>query len=219
MELNGKSAILQKSATLQPEFQKGHGFKAVIKFYRNVIQFWNPGDVFGNADHLLEPGEKEVRNPQIVAAFRRLGLCEQAGTGIRMVLNQWQALGHLEPEYDNDRSRKTFEIRLPLAKDQVAPQVTGEVTPPVTLPVTLPVTPPVKRLIDLLGEKGKLGAGAIREALGLKDRTHVWNTYIVPALEAELIEYTIPEKPNSRLQKYRLTDKGKEWVEQNQAEK
>ncbi len=136
-----------------------------------------------------------------------------------MVLNQWQALGHLEPEYDNDRSRKTFEIRLPLAKDQVAPQVTGEVTPPVTPPVTLPVTPPVKRLIDLLGEKGKLGAGAIREALGLKDRTHVRNTYIVPALEAELIEYTIPEKPNSRLQKYRLTDKGKEWVEQNQAEK
>ena len=81
------------------------------------------------------------------------------------------------------------------------------------------VTPPVKRLIDLLGEKKKLGAGAIREALGLKDRTHVRNTYIVPALEAELIEYTIPEKPNSRLQKYRLTDKGKEWVEQNQAEK
>ncbi len=45
-----------------------------------------------------------------------------------MVLNQWQALGHLEPEYDNDRSRKTFEIRLPLAKDRVTPPV----TPPVS---------------------------------------------------------------------------------------
>ena len=32
---------------------------------------------------------------------------------MRMVLNQWQALGHPEPEYDNDRSRKAFEIRLP----------------------------------------------------------------------------------------------------------
>ena len=160
-------------------------------------------DVFGNADHLLEPGEKEVRNPQIVAAFRRLGLCEQAGTGMGMMLNQWKALGHLEPEYDNDRSRKAFEIRLPLAKE----------------PVTGEVTPPVKRLIDLIAEKGELGAGAIREAFGLKDRTHVRNTYIAPALEAELIEYTIPEKPNSRLQKYRLTNKGKEWVEQNQAEK
>ncbi|RZB29896.1 MAG: hypothetical protein SRB1_02176 [Desulfobacteraceae bacterium Eth-SRB1] len=61
------------------------------------------------------------------AAFRRLGLCEQAGTGMRMVLNQWQVLGHPEPEYDNDRSRKAFEIRLPLAKEPATEQVTGEV--------------------------------------------------------------------------------------------
>ena len=128
-----------------------------------------------------------------------------------MVLSQWQALGHPVPEYDNDRSRKTFEIRLPLVKKQVTGEVAGEVTPP--------VTPPVKRLINLLGEKGKLGAGAIREAFGLKDRTHVRNSYIAPALEAELIEYTIPDKPRSSKQKYRLTDRGKKWIEQNQAEK
>ena len=28
-------------------------------------------------------------------------------------------------------------------------------------------------------------------------------------VDGELIEYTIPEKPNSRLQKYRLTENGK----------
>ncbi len=33
--------------------------------------------------------------------------------------------------------------------------------------------------------------------------------YLRPALEAELIARTIPEKPNSRLQQYRLTDKGR----------
>jgi ATP-dependent DNA helicase RecG len=37
--------------------------KAVIKFFRDGIQFWNPGDVFGNDSRLMEPGEKEVRNP------------------------------------------------------------------------------------------------------------------------------------------------------------
>jgi len=30
---------------------------------------------------------------------------------------------------------------------------------------------------------------------------------------------TIPDKPKSSKQKYRLTDKGKEWVEHNHAEK
>jgi predicted transcriptional regulator len=46
--------------------------------------------------------------------------------------------------------------------------------------------------------------------LNLKDRTHVSERYIDPALAQGLIEMTIPAKPNSRLQKYRLTDKGRE---------
>jgi hypothetical protein len=39
--------------------------------------------------------------------------------------------------------------------------------------------------------------------------------YIAPALKTRLIEYTIPDKPNSRLQRYRLTLAGeqslREW--------
>jgi ATP-dependent DNA helicase RecG len=31
-------------------------------------------------------------------------------------------------------------------------------------------------------------------------------------LEERLVEYTIPEKPNSRLQKYRLTEKGRALI-------
>jgi len=49
--------------------------------------------------------------------------------------------------------------------------------------------------------------------IGLKDREHFRKEYIIPALESGLIEMTIPDKPNSRLQKYRLTEAGRMELE------
>lgn len=48
------------------------------------------------------------------------------------------------------------------------------------------------------------------EKLVLKDREHFREHYLQNALQAGLIEYTIPDKPTSRLQKYRLTKLGKQ---------
>jgi len=49
----------------------------------------------------------------------------------------------------------------------------------------------------------------LQEELGLKHRATFQENYLRPALESGLVEYTIPDKPNSRLQKYRLTEKGR----------
>jgi ATP-dependent DNA helicase RecG len=40
--------------------------------------------------------------------------------------------------------------------------------------------------------------------------TGALNRTVKQLFEEGLVEYTIPEKPNSRLQKYRLTEKGRE---------
>jgi hypothetical protein len=50
-------------------------------------------------------------------------------------------------------------------------------------------------------------------ALQLKARRNLRERYLKPALDAGLIEMTIPDKPNSRLQKYRLSKKGKEVLQ------
>ncbi len=50
-------------------------------------------------------------------------------------------------------------------------------------------------------------------AAGLKDRVHFLRRYLEPMLEAGWLERTIPDKPRSRNQKHRLTDKGQEWLE------
>ncbi|WP_342774341.1 Fic family protein [Desulfobotulus mexicanus] len=49
----------------------------------------------------------------------------------------------------------------------------------------------------------------LKEALGLKDNEHFRKAYLLPALNAGLIEMTLPDKPRSSKQKYRLTDKGR----------
>ena len=89
-----------------------HSRKADIRYYTDQIVFWNPGDAFATEVDLLEPGEKEVRNPRIVTAFRRIGLSENAGWGLRDVFRNWQQLGHVPPTIANIKGHKCFELIL-----------------------------------------------------------------------------------------------------------
>ncbi len=78
--------------------------------------------------------------------------------------------------------------------------------------VTQEVTPEVRLLSVLTSEMTRQ---QLKEALGLKDDDHFRKAYLLPALEAELIEMTIPDKPRSSKQKYRLTYKGRQAVGQH----
>ena len=82
--------------------------------------------------------------------------------------------------------------------------VTGQVTGQVT-----------RQVLSLLKvAQGERSRKELMEAMGLTGRDNFEKLYLHPALGAELIEMTIPDKPNSRLQKYRLTEKGKQLLEQ-----
>ena len=52
----------------------------------------------------------------------------------------------------------------------------------------------------------------IQDALNLKHEDHFRETYLLPALQAGLIEMTIPDKPRSSKQRYRLTTAGREYL-------
>ena len=75
------------------------------------------------------------------------------------------------------------------------------------------VTPQVGELLASM--QGEIGREALQFTLGLSDRKSFRERYLKPALADSLIEMTIPDKPNSRLQKYRLTDKGRQRLAQN----
>ncbi|WP_428356024.1 Fic family protein [Methyloprofundus sp.] len=56
--------------------------------------------------------------------------------------------------------------------------------------------------------KGEMSREQLQQALKLKDRKSFRERYLTPALSGGLIEMTLPDKPNSPLQKYFLTTLG-----------
>ena len=83
-----------------------------------------------------------------------------------------------------------------------------EHTDPATDPGTDPGTDPVQKLLYLFREKTEQGIASLMEALDLNHRPTFRRNYLNPALAQGYVERTIPDKPNSPAQKYRLTEKG-----------
>ena len=100
----------------------------------------------------------------------------------------------------------TFMLGMILDTLNTATLDTGAgLTPDVTPDVT-----PYASLLTVLD--GEMTRQQLREALRLRDDEHFRPAYLIPALEAGLIEMTIPERPRSSRQRYRLTDKGRQVV-------
>ena len=70
---------------------------------------------------------------------------------------------------------------------------------------------PSKKIAELLRHiAGEMSREELQAMLGLADRKSFRERYLRPALDAGLIAMTLPSKPNSRLQRYCLTELGKQ---------
>jgi ATP-dependent DNA helicase RecG len=67
--------------------------------------------------------------------------------------------------------------------------------------------------------QASLSKADIASKLGKSRPTRYLNELTVRLLHLSLIEMTLPDKPNSRLQKYRLTDKGRALLSQETGHK
>ena len=87
-------------------------------------------------------------------------------------------------------------------------QATAQDTAQVTAQDTAQVTAQVKELIEILSKE--MDRKEIQDMLGLSHRENFRLKYLKPALEQGFIEMTIPDRPSSKSQKYRLTILGKQ---------
>jgi ATP-dependent DNA helicase RecG len=66
----------------------------------------------------------------------------------------------------------------------------------------------------LAGES--LSKAEIARKLGKAKPSRYLNDLMAKLILADQVEYTIPDKPNSRLQRYLLTENGRAWLSRNQ---
>ncbi len=184
-----------------------YGGTPKIEFFSDRVEITSMGGLpYGVSESDFFSGFSIPRNKEIMRVFRDLEIVEHLGSGIPRIL---EAYGK-----DVFEVRQSFiRVVLPYAKPLTSLRDISAQSQPKS-PTQSPTqsTDPVTRLLEILTE-GPLSSGELRKRLNLKHRPTFRRNYLHPAIRIGYIEMTIPEKPNSRLQKYRLTDKGREVLE------
>ncbi|MCW1734266.1 Fic family protein [Anaerorudis cellulosivorans] len=172
-----------------------------VMLFRDRLEVWNPGQLSYRLTipKLKKPHGSFPTNPLLAESLYLAGYIERMGTGIPDMINVCLEAGLKEPELIQEESFKAILWR----KVNAAPQVTPQVTPQAARQVTRQA----KNLVLIMTDE--MTRDELQEKLQLKDRENFRKLYISEALEQGLIEMTIPDKPTSPEQKYRLTAKGK----------
>ncbi|MDO9482927.1 MAG: putative DNA binding domain-containing protein [Hydrogenophaga sp.] len=118
------------------------------------------------------------------------------GTGVPRALGAWPKIDLVDEREANQFRAVVWRVAQPSAATSVdTPQVTGQ------------VTGQVRRLLAVM--VAEHSRSELQALLGLKHRDSFMASYLLPALAAGWVEMTIPDKPQSSKQRYRLTPAGK----------
>ena len=120
----------------------------------------------------------------------------------------------LSKEIDSEVLGILLDYDISEVRDYVRDQLVNmSLTKAVTKSVTKPVTKSVTKLIDLIDFfSEERSREELFSFLEIGNQTKNFNTNIKPLLENRILEMTLPDKPNSQHQKYRLTTKGKQLL-------
>ena len=191
------------------DYSSASGGIAIHVFPRR-LEIWNSGSLPpGVTAETLGRGQLSVlRNPDIAHVLYLRGLMEKAGRGSVLMVQACENNGLSAPKWQSDEN---LGVTLTFFAPEVTPEATGEVTPE----VAPEVTPEVLKMLGVM--KGAMNRAEIMAALGLKDEKHFREHYQQAAIAVGLIEMTIPDKPRSSNQQYRLTALGKAVLSKEQS--
>lgn len=168
------------------------------------MMLWNRGQLppEWTVNKLLAKHASISFNPDVANAFFRARQVEAWGRVVKRIVQACAEAGAPAPQLRYDATGLWVEFPFPAW----AVEATEGMAPPVTTEVATEVATQVALLRVLTTERSRRD---IQQRLGLKNAEHFRKQYLLPALADGLIEMTLPDKPNSRMQKYRLTAAGR----------
>jgi ATP-dependent DNA helicase RecG len=177
-----------------------------VAFFDDRIEIENPGVLIpGLTIDDLPRGISRLRNRVISRVFRELGLIEQWGSGVPVILEEAASQQLPSPVFEEVGLR--FRVTLPLATQPPAGQgqsrIRGAESGAGSGAESLAAGSLAALVLQALAP-GPRSKSEIAQALGRDSVSGALNRTIRQLLDRDEIGYTLPETPNSRLQKYRL---------------
>lgn len=146
------------------------------------------------------------RNKELMRIFKDIKLVEQLGTGVQRILKYY---GKECFSFTDNFIRITFPIEKEVIEHFKYHTEYG--TEHLTEHDTEHATEQVLKLIKII--TGEHSREELMRLLNLNHREYFRKEYLQKAIELNLVELTLPAKPKSIKQKYRLTPKGKKLKE------
>ncbi|MBI4652114.1 putative DNA binding domain-containing protein [Candidatus Desantisbacteria bacterium] len=145
------------------------------------------------------------RNSRLGDFLKELHLTEGRCTGFPKIRKALKRNGSPSPVFETDDDREYFmaTFKIHSQADKKHEQDVSSLSQ--DRPKIVPSEETIKILKASTKDKNLL---ELMEICGKTNRTRFRNFYIKPLIDEGLLELTIPDKPNSRLQKYKVTLKG-----------
>ena len=167
-----------------------------IRIYQfsNRIEILNAGGLYGEARPENFPTVNDYRNPIIAEAMRGMKYVNMFNRGVQRVKNMLRENGNPEPKF-NVSKVTAFEVMVHPSMSLNLVTDGEKVTKSATKSTEM-----MNEVLAFCTQERSLTE--IMSHLGLKHRNNAKSRYIDPLIEGGFLEMTIPEKPNSRNQKY-----------------
>jgi ATP-dependent DNA helicase RecG len=191
------------NAVMHRDYSHYSGYVAIAVFDDRIeIQSYGrlPNGI--TVEQLSGPHRSKPTNPLIAEAFHRTGAVEIWGRGTNRVIATCKQHGVAEPTFEEREGFLIVTFKASLVPGMSTTQVTTQVTAQVVAVLTA----------ALAGAKTR---EELQKAIGIKNREHFRKAYLEPLLASGWLERTIPDKPKSRMQKYRMTPAGEEMLKES----